>query len=146
MWSRFDTRDVAVCRSQVTREPASDTISAGMESTSLVNMVSQGWSAEYQTDHLVYNIETVTFPHHFFIESSSKCLNHNNLILISTSDSGEMSQQAPYTVLHNKIPKLITTAFWHPYLQRQPKCTTTKRSLVVPDISYFIQLVHEPTH
>ena len=59
-----------------------------MESTSLINMVGQGHSAEYQSDSLVHNIETVAFPHQFFIESS-KCVNHNNLILISTSDSGE---------------------------------------------------------
>ena len=106
-----------------------------MESTSLVNMVSQGHSTEYQTDSLVHNIQTLTVPRHFFIESS-KCVNHNNLILISTSDSGEMSQQAPYTVLHNKIPKLITSAPRHPYLHRQPKPTTTKRYLVpIPKLS-----------
>ena len=40
--SRFDTRDVALGRSQVSREPASDTVNACIESTSLVNMVSQG--------------------------------------------------------------------------------------------------------
>ena len=36
---RFDTRDVALSRSQVPREPARVIVSAGMESTSLVNMV-----------------------------------------------------------------------------------------------------------
>ena len=91
----------------MTRETAGDTVSAGMKSTSLANMVCQGRSAEYQTDSFVYSIETDTFPHHSLNESSSKCVNHNHLILISMSDSGEMSQQAPYTVLHNKIPKLI---------------------------------------
>ena len=64
-----------------------------MDSTSLVNVVSQGRSAENQTDSWVYNTETVTFPHHSLTESSSKCVNHNNLMLIS-SVSGEMSQQA----------------------------------------------------
>ena len=32
---RFDTRDLALSRSQVTREPASDAVSAGMESTGM---------------------------------------------------------------------------------------------------------------
>ena len=63
-----------------------------MDSSSLVNVVSQGRSAENQTDSWVCNTETVTFPHHSLTESSSKCVNHNNLMLIS-SVSGEMSQQ-----------------------------------------------------
>ena len=41
----------------MTREPARVTVSAGMESTSLVNMVSQGHSAEHQTHSLVHNIK-----------------------------------------------------------------------------------------
>lgn len=40
-------------------------------------------------------------------------VNHNNLILISDSDSGETCKQAPYTVLQNKISKLVTTVSRH---------------------------------
>ena len=65
----------------MTTEPACDAVSAGMESTSLVNMVCRGRSAEYQTDSLVYSIETVTLPQHSHTESCSKCVNHNHLIL-----------------------------------------------------------------
>ena len=53
-----------------------------MDSTSLVNVVSQGRRAGNQADSWVYNTETVIFPHHSLTESSSKCVNHNNLILI----------------------------------------------------------------
>ena len=105
VWSRIDTRDVTLARLQMTRESASDTVSAGMESTSLVNMVSQGYCATYQTDSWVYNIKTVALPCHSLIESSSKYVGHNNQISISTSDNGEISPQEPYIVLHDKIPK-----------------------------------------
>ena len=92
-----DTGDVTVGRSQVTREPASDTVSAGMESTSPVNMACQGYSAE----------------------SSSNCVGHENVILISTSDSGEVSQQAPY-------PVLIKYKSKSPLLPVSPTCTSSQ--------------------
>ena len=114
-----DTGDVTLGRSQVTREPASDTVSAGMESTSPVNMACQGYSAEHQTDSLLLNTETVTFPYHSPTESSSNCVGHENVILISTSDSGEVSQQAPYPVLI----KYKSKSPLHPV---SPTCTSSQ--------------------
>ena len=101
-----DTGDVTVGRSQVTREPASDTVSAGMESTSPVNMACQGYSAE----------------------SSSNCVGHENVILISTSDWRGFSASTLPSL--DKIQKQITTASSLPYLHKQPKHTTTKGHLV----------------
>lgn len=51
------------------RDPASDTVRAGVESASLVDIAIQGNSAQYQTDSLVYNFETVSFLRHSFTKS-----------------------------------------------------------------------------
>ena len=97
IWCRFNTRDVALCRSQVTREPASNSVSCGMASSSLANMAISliilpnipNIGQNDETDCLIYNTEIVTFARHFLTVSSSKCVSHNDLIWISNSDGGK---------------------------------------------------------
>ncbi len=94
------------------REPARVTVSAEMDSMSLIKMSCQGdpHIADYQTDSLVYNTETVSVPRHFTCKVSSH-VNHDNLTIISTTGSGGMFQKAPGKFLQNELPKDKTLKF-----------------------------------
>ena len=93
------------------REPARSIASAVLESISLLNLSRQGNldSIDYQTDSLVYNIETVSFPRPrtHKLPLPKKYVNHKNLLIIPTTGGCELSHEAPDPVSQNTIPNKI---------------------------------------
>lgn len=97
--------DLALSKLQVIKKPTVFRLSADFEFTSLVNMSCKGilHCADYQIDSPVNSTETVSLPCCFTHKlSSSKHVNHNNLIIIPITGSNGTSQKAPVKFLQNK--------------------------------------------